>query len=127
MDSMTVSASELGSAVSAMLSGYADELADKAKEDVDAAAKVAVDELRAWKGRTSRSKGGYASGWKASEDSDGQLGYGVRVHNAKKPGLAHLLSKGHALRNGGFFSGDGHVANAADSGIAELERRVSNG
>ena len=124
---MTVTVEEIGMGLEALVSDYVQELEEQSHEDVDAAAKVCESELHAWKGRTSRSKGGYAAGWTTSDDSEGLFGYAVRVHNQKKPGLAHLLSKGHALRNGGFFAGDGHVAAAADSGIAELERRIASG
>ena len=127
MDSASVSVDELGSSLSAFLSGYVKELEDQAKEDVDAAARATEEELHEWKGRTGRSTGKYAKGWTTSEDREVGAGYAVRVHNKSKPGLAHLLSKGHALRNGGFYGGDGHVASAADTGIAELERRIANG
>ena len=124
VDSMTVSLDELGSAISAFLSDYADELESQTIEDVDAAAKVTESELRS---RGSAYTGRYAKGWTTEEDSEGGVGYAVRVYNKTKPGLAHLLSKGHVLRNGGFYQGDDHVAKAAQSGISELERRVSNG
>ena len=121
---MTVSLEDLGMALQVLCSDFERELEEQARDDVDAAAKVCEEQLH----ETSPKKTGkYADGWTTSDDSEGAYGYAVRVHNAKKPGLAHLLSKGHALRNGGFKAGDGHVAAAADAGIAELERRLASG
>lgn len=124
MDSMTVTVDEIGMALGVLVSDYVQELDEQAREDVDAAAEVCESQLH---DTSPKKTGGYAGGWTTSDDSEGKFGYAVRVHNAKKPGLAHLLSKGHALRNGGFKAGDGHVAAAADAGIAELERRIASG
>lgn len=124
MDNIVVSLEEVGMAVEMLVSDYIDEVNDQIKEDVDAAAKVTEEELHS---TSPKRTGKYAAGWSVGDDSDGLLGYGVRVYNAKKPGLAHLLSKGHALRNGGFKAGDGHVAAAAETGMADLERRISSG
>ena len=121
---MTVSVEEIGMALEAFCTEYVEDLEDQAREDIDAAAKVCEGKLH---DTSPRKTGGYAGGWTTTDDSEGSFGYAVVVHNKKKPGLAHLLSKGHALRNGGFKAGDGHVEAAADAGIAELERRLASG
>ena len=121
---MVVDISEVGMAVEALVSDYISEVDDQVREDVDAAAKFTSEMLQ---DISPKRTGKYAAGWSVGDDSEGAMGYGVRVYNAKKPGLAHLTSKGHALRNGGFKAGDGHVATAADAGIAELERRMASG
>lgn len=111
-------------ALEALCSDYVKDLDAQAREAVDAAAKVCESQLH---DTSPRKTGKYAEGWTTTNDSDGLFGYALVVHNKSKPGLAHLLSKGHALRNGGFKPGDGHVEAAAESGIAELERRMASG
>ena len=121
---MTVTFEQVGMAIRALCEDYVQELDEHSREDVDAAARVCEDQLH---DTSPKKTGGYAGGWATGDDSTGRFGYAVRVYNAKKPGLPHLLSKGHALRNGGFYAGDGHVEAAAEAGMAELERRMSSG
>lgn len=124
MDSATVTVEGIGMALQAICSDFERELEEQMREDIDAAAKVCEEQLH---DTSPKKTGKYAAGWTTSDDSEGRYGYALVVHNKSKPGLAHLLDKGHALRNGGFKAGDGHVVAAADAGIAELERRLASG
>lgn len=46
------------------------------------------------------------------------------IHNKKKPGLTHLLEKGHALRQGGRAKAIPHIKKVEDWCIKEYEDRL---
>ena len=77
-------------------------------------------------GSPSRS-GGYAKGWatKKTKDSSGQTE--ITVYNRKKPGLTHLLEKGHAKRGGGRTRAFVHIAPAESYAIEALESEIKRG
>lgn len=81
-----------------ILDEYSDEVKEITRAEEDKAGNRTARELRSVspKGRD----GKYASGWtKRRVDADT-----VVVHNSKAPGLAHLLEKGHVIRNKkGYF------------------------
>ncbi|WP_051353811.1 HK97 gp10 family phage protein [Atopobium fossor] len=92
------------SRVSISIDGFADvlmqEVEHTAQQNIDAlrknvrrAARATADELRNG-ALTPAMTGKYAAGWSATtEEVDGHIK--VVVHNKKKPGLTHLLEKGH--------------------------------
>lgn len=49
-----------------------------------------------------------------------------KVWHAKAPGyrVAHLLDKGHALRDGGRYGGNQHVQNAANRAADTFQRKL---
>lgn len=49
-----------------------------------------------------------------------------KVWHVKKPDyrLAHLLDKGHALRNGGRYGGNQHVASAEHRAVENFQRKI---
>ena len=79
-------------------------------ERLDEAGTSAAQLLRE---RSRKRTGAYAKGWQPDVVVN-QHGVTVVVHNKKKPGLAHLLEKGHAKAGGGRVAGDGIIAAVAD-------------
>ena len=84
------------------------------------------------KAASPKRNGGYASGWNTRIER-GRLSIKVIIHNTKKPGLAHLLEKGHALykpgKNGhyiaaGRVSGRSHIKPAEEWAEKEVIRRL---
>lgn len=122
MDGRSIEFDEIGSAVTAILEDWRGEVSRALPEDVEAAAEAALAAVM--EGSPKRT-GAYAAGWRVDEESSGPSGTYFRVHNASKPGLAHLLEKGHALRQGGFAEGRPHIGPAAEAGMRELLRRIS--
>lgn len=69
--------------------------------------------------RSRKRTGVYAKSWGADAVVT-QYGITVVVHQRKKPGLTHLLEKGHAKRGGGRVSGDGVIVRVADEAAGHL-------
>lgn len=69
-------------------------------------------------------KGHYADGWsvKAVKSRNGKFSF--TIHNRKKPGLTHLLEKGHQLQQGGRAEAYPHIKKVEEWCNKEYERRV---
>lgn len=66
----------------------------------------------------------YASGWTSQFEKGRMSSQGV-IYN-KKPGLPHLLEKGHAKRNGGRVPGRAHIAPVEEKLVNEFVKAVEN-
>lgn len=110
---------DLGNEVAAIVGEYVSEVDREAENDVREVAGMVCDDLHA---TSPRRKGGYAAGWVADPEDAGASGTAYRIHNKRKPGLTHLLEKGHGGPHpAGAFP---HIADAAERGFAELRRRL---
>ena len=112
-----------------LMQEYSNDVAEDMKIDAKEVAKEAVKELKATSpvGEGSR-KGHYNKGWTYSVGKDSAYKIGITVHNSKKPGLAHLLEKGHAKRGGGRANGDVkarvHITPVEQKVIESYEKRL---
>lgn len=104
------------------LKEYGADVVDAVNEAAEEAAKATVKLL---KSTSPRNKGDYASGWKFGKET-GILGKrSMVIYNGKRPGLTHLLEKGHAIRGGhGRTAGQEHIKPAESYAIRELEKNV---
>lgn len=115
--------------IMSLMQEYSNDVAKDMKVDAKEIAKEAVKELKATSpvGEGSR-KGHYNKGWTYSVGKDSAYKIGITVHNSKKPGLAHLLEKGHAKRGGGRASGDVkarvHISPVEQKVIENYEKRL---
>lgn len=75
------------------------------------------------KGSGSR-KGHYADGWTVKYERKGNGKFKFTIHNRKKPGLTHLLEKGHQLQQGGRARAIPHIKPVEEWCNEEFERRV---
>ena len=121
MDNAFCSADEIGGTLFALVSDYIDELENASGDDVRDCAQMVVDELHS---TSPNMKGKYAGGWTMEPDAEDTTGKVYRIYNKSKPGLTHLLEHGH----GGPAPAPAHphIADAAQTGISELERRMSS-
>ena len=71
--------------------------------------------------------GGYQKGWAVKKTSAKASQVSITVYNRKKPGLTHLLEKGHAKRGGGRVAGQPHIAPAEQYAVSELENKIKRG
>ena len=106
-----------------MLSDFAHEVEEQSRRDVDAAARVGLEKVEEGASRHVARRGKYAKSWRADEVV-GTLGSRSKVIHSTQPGLTHLLDKGHLLRDGSRYAGDGHIAAAGEAAMAELQRRM---
>ena len=91
-----VDASGFGDAFEGILDDFMDQCTLDAKKAVQKGGNACKKQLQgtADPGMT----GEYASGWRMRTDYDRFGGYYVRVYNASKPSLTHLLEFGHLVK-----------------------------
>ena len=116
-----ISASDLARAVNEAMSEYRDLTEQALKSAVTEVAKETKDIA---KENSPSLSGRYKKGWatKKTTDTSGQIS--VTVYNRARPGLTHLLEKGHAKRGGGRVSGVPHIAPAEEHAVSELETKI---
>lgn len=121
--SKKVTAATFASAISGILKDYAEEKTKDTGDIVKAVAKkgalaIKNESLEKFK-PAGLKKGRYGTGWTTTIEEK-RLGTVATIHNAKYPGLPHLLENGHAKRGGGRVAGTAHIAPVED----EIERNI---
>ncbi len=117
-----VDASGFGAAFDGILDDFFAQTSIENKKAVSAAGRECVSELK----ETSPSlSGDYAAGWRMKTQFDEFGGYYVRVFNAAKPSLTHLLEFGHAGPQPANHHP--HIAPAADNAQGVLLNGLSHG
>lgn len=116
-----IAVGDLTRAVNEAMSEYRD-LTEQALKS--AVAEVAKETKDIAKETSPTLSGRYKKGWatKKTADASGQIS--ITVYNRNRPGLTHLLEKGHAKRGGGRVSGIPHIAPAEEYAVEELEARL---
>lgn len=116
---------ELSGEIAKLMEEYATVVAADVKEEARAVARETVKELKKTSpDGTGSKKGHYKDGWASKVAAENAVSIGVRVYNKKKPGLTHLLEKGHAKRGGGRVEGIPHIAPAEKKAAKEYEKRL---
>lgn len=111
---------DLGSAIEAELSDYADDVMEVMRQAVTETTDQAVETLKV---TSPKKRGKYAKGWAAKVVEDSPTGLVKTVHN-KTAGLTHLLENGHAKAGGGRVEGIPHIAPAEREVVRQLEKRL---
>lgn len=68
--------------------------------------------------------GTYKKSWAVKKTKETSNSLTVVVHSKNRYQLAHLLEKGHALRNGGRSKAIPHIKPAEEVGISQLEEDI---
>lgn len=104
------------------------EYKDVTDEVVDrAVAKVSKEAKQIAQSGSPTETGGYQKGWAVKKTSERAGQVSITVYNRRKPGLTHLLEKGHAKRGGGRVAGRPHIAPAEEYAIEQLEAEIKRG
>ena len=115
----------LGSEIAKLMEEYESDVAADMKAEARETAKDAVKELKQTSPNGAGSKKGhYADGWASKVENENAVSIGIRIYNRKKPGLTHLLEKGHAKRGGGRVEGIPHIAPAEQRAVESYEKRL---
>ncbi|MFQ7139853.1 HK97 gp10 family phage protein [Evtepia sp.] len=115
---------DLAAAVMDALDEYRDLAEDTVRDAVNSVAKETTKQVE---DKSPVQSGEYRKGWAAKKTLDRSGKLAVTVYNRKKPGLTHLLEKGHAKRGGGRVEGTAHIAPAEEYAVDELEKRIRKG
>ncbi len=116
----------LGAEIVRLMEEYASDVAADMKAEAKTVAKEAVKELKqnSPKGPGSK-KGHYKDGWASKVERENAVSIDIKVYNKKKPGLTHLLEKGHARRGGGRnVPGKEHISPVEQKVIENYEKRL---
>ena len=124
MAERTVSVEEFDNVLALILDEYAREVSENLEKDIRAVAKQCKEELRETSPQSGRNVEHYADGWSYRLKSDHYGHISAVVKNNAKPGLTHLLEKGHVARNGKPVAGTPHIKPAAEHAAEELSRRL---
>lgn len=115
----------IGSELAKIMQEYSSEVLHEMKSEVKKVAKETVRELKDTSPEgTGSTKGHYKDGWTYKTEVDTGTALAVRVHNKKKPGLTHLLEKGHAKRGGGRTRAFPHIGPAEENAINKFESEL---
>ena len=113
---MNVKIDNLASEIMKGLEDYSKMASDELKSEVKKAAKNIKQDIKSWTVKNNR---------ETSNSIE------LIVHSRDRYQLAHLLEKGHVLRQGGRVKAKPHIAPAEEKGVRELEenfiRKLKNG
>lgn len=90
------------------------------EENLEESAKRTVETLKKISPR-GNSRKHYANGW-SYELKKSWSGIELVIYNKTKPQLTHLLNDGFTMRNGQRHSGDGHIDQAEEIAISDVEK-----
>lgn len=96
--SRRVTSNQLASEIMNALKEYKEVTDDVVKQAVNT---VSEETKKMVQSASPTDSGGYKKGWTAKKMKDSASKTEVVVYNRSKPGLTHLLEKGHAKRGGG--------------------------
>ncbi len=112
---------QLSDEIMKMLDEYKDAADRDVESSVQTVSKTTKQMIRA---ASPRRHGGYGKGWSVKREQNNRGKHSVVIYNRKKPGLTHLLEKGHAKRGGGRVAGREHIAPAESYAIKEIEAEI---
>lgn len=119
---LTVGADKFAMSLESILSGVETNISECIVKPVGTAVRYGAKVAR-W-GAPMRT-GKYAGGFTSKVDRTGTKHCIGTVYNKAKPGLVHLLEKGHATIGGGRVRAYPHMDTAAEEAFALMEKELS--
>lgn len=108
---------------------YSDMATDELKKEVKITANSIKKDIQA--NAPVGATGKYSKSWSVKNQKETSFSIELVIHSKNRYQLAHLLEKGHVLRQGGRVSARPHISPAEKKGIRELEesitRKLKNG
>lgn len=118
----TVTPEQFAAALAEVIGDYADGVYATQEKAVNFATKQALRQVKA-------SSGGfgarYAGDWRSKVEKTNITAHGYVANN--RPGLPHLLEKGHAKQNGGRTEGRAHVLPVQEEVNRILQEKLEEG
>jgi hypothetical protein len=119
--SKTIPVDQLAKEVMAGLEEYAELTTTVLKKEIQAAGKVAKQQIEQ---TAPRKTGAYAKSWAVRKTRETSNSLEVTVHSKYRYALAHLLENGHAKRGGGRVAAIPHIAPAEVAALQSLEQKI---
>lgn len=121
-----IDVNELYVTVTAELTKYSKDVAERIKKDVEEVTDQCIAEIRA---RSPIKSGKYKKGWRKKVEFRNNDALRIRIFNAKAPGLTHLLEFGHTSKNGtgrvyGFVKDYEHIYPAEKKAKEALKNKA---
>lgn len=119
---MKVKIEDMADEIMKGLEEYSDMAADELKKEVRKTANSIKKDIQATApvGET----GKYSKSWSVRKEKESSNSIDLIVHSKNRYQLAHLLEKGHVLRQGGRVSAKPHIGPAEEKGVRELEENI---
>lgn len=115
--SKSIRPEELAVEIISQLNQYCEEVTEEIKDEV----RSVSDECRGnIKLNAPQKSGKYKRGWKLKVVYENKNDIRIRIYNATKPQLAHILEFGYAKRNGGRVDGKPHIYPAENLASSKL-------
>lgn len=112
-------AQDITSLITQALKEYTTDVVEEIDRQAIKIANATVKELKQTSPRRTHGGRHYADGWARTKVDGNQV-----VYNKAKPGLTHLLEKGHLMRNGKMSKKYPHIFPAEEKATADYEKAV---
>lgn len=120
---MNVKIENLADEIMKGLEEYSDMATDELKKEVKKTARNIRKDIQA--NAPVGATGKYSKSWSVKNQKETSNSIELVVHSKNRYQLAHLLEKGHVLRQGGRVSARPHIGPAEEKGIRELEENIT--
>ena len=121
MSTKKVSIEEMAEAINSQMEEYATLAATEMKAAVKKTVTSVKKEIQS---NAPEDTGAYKKSWATKTQSQGTHSISMVVYSKNRYQLAHLLEKGHALRNGGRVAARPHIAPAEENGKTLIEELI---
>lgn len=119
---MNISIDDLANTITNAVKYYTEDVTTAIEKEVDKTARRAAKLIGS---KSPKSRGRYAKGWTRKKVTiGGEVSH--TIYNKYKPGLTHLLEKGHAKRGGGRVAGKPHIAPVVDAEIPVMVNKIKS-